>query len=102
LPLLAVAGLVGVAFELRKHDEIDCTASLMHILDGDTISVRRNMDKSTLIATSLTVLVVAGLVVYRLLWAASSVAAVAGLGRLSILPKGIRRRVFDERSRPSA
>ncbi|HXE35453.1 MAG TPA: hypothetical protein VN087_16185 [Verrucomicrobiae bacterium] len=55
------------------------------------------MDKSTLIATSLTVLVVAGLVVYRLLWAASSVTAAAGLGRLPKLPKGVRRWLFGER-----
>jgi hypothetical protein len=38
------------------------------------------MDKSTLTATSLTVLTVLGWVVYRLLWAASSVAAAAGRG----------------------
>jgi len=60
------------------------------------------MNKSTLIATSLMLLVVAGLVVYRLLWAASSVAAAAGLGRLSKLPKGVQRWLFGERSRPSA
>jgi hypothetical protein len=60
------------------------------------------MDKSTLIATSLTVLVVLGLVAYRLLWAASSVAAAAGLGRLSKLPKGVRRWLFGERGNPSA
>lgn len=40
------------------------------------------MNKSALIATSLTVLFVLGLVVYRLLWAASSVAAAAELGRV--------------------
>jgi hypothetical protein len=60
------------------------------------------MDKSTLIATSLTVLLVIGLVAYRLLWAASSVAGAAGLGRLSKLPKGVRRWLFGERSNPSA
>jgi hypothetical protein len=54
------------------------------------------MDKSTLIATSLTFLLVLGLVAYRLLWAASSVAAAAGLGRFSILPKGVRRWLFGE------
>jgi hypothetical protein len=54
------------------------------------------MDKSTLITTSLTVLLVLGLVVYRLLWAASSVAAAAGLGRFSKLPKGVRRWLFGE------
>jgi hypothetical protein len=55
------------------------------------------MDKSTLIATSITVLLILGLVVYRLLWAASSVAASAGLGRFSKLPKGLRRWLFGER-----
>jgi hypothetical protein len=54
------------------------------------------MDKSTLIATSLTVLSVLGLVVYRLLWAASSVAAAAGRGGFSKLPKGVRRWFFGE------
>jgi len=54
------------------------------------------MDKSTLLAASLTVLFVLGLVVYRLLWAASSVAAAAGLGRFSKLPKGVRRWLFGE------
>jgi hypothetical protein len=60
------------------------------------------MDKSTMIATFLTVLVVLGLILYRLLWAASSVAAAAGLGRFSKLPKSVRRWLFGERSRPSA
>ena len=54
------------------------------------------MGKSTLIAPSLTVLLVLGLVAYRLLWAASSVAAAAGLGRFSKLPKGVRRWLFGE------
>jgi hypothetical protein len=54
------------------------------------------MDRSTLIATSLTVLLVLGLIAYRLLWAASSVAAAAGLGRYSKLPKGMRRWLFGE------
>jgi hypothetical protein len=54
------------------------------------------MDKSTLVATSLTVLFVLGLVTYRLLWAASSVASAAGLGRFSKLPKGVRRWLFGE------
>jgi hypothetical protein len=59
------------------------------------------MDKSTLIATSLTVLLVLGLVVYRLLWAACSVAAAAGLGRFSKLPKGVRRWLFGEHNHAS-
>jgi hypothetical protein len=54
------------------------------------------MDKSSLIATSLTVLLVLGLVAYRLLWAASSVASAAGLGRFSRVPKGVRRWLFGE------
>jgi len=56
------------------------------------------MDKSTLMATLLTVLLLLGLVVYRLLWAAPSVAAAAGLGRFSRLPKGVRRWLFGERN----
>jgi hypothetical protein len=59
------------------------------------------MDKSTLIATSLTVVLVLGLVVYRLLWAASSVAAAAGLGRFSKLPKGVGRWLFGEHNHAS-
>jgi hypothetical protein len=54
------------------------------------------MDKSTLLATLLTVLLVLGLVVYRLLWAASSVAAAAGRGGFSKLPKGVRRWLLGE------
>jgi hypothetical protein len=60
------------------------------------------MDKSTLLAASLTVLFVLGLVVYRLLWAASSVAAAAGLGRFSKLPKGVRRWLFGEHNDASS
>jgi hypothetical protein len=48
------------------------------------------MNTSNLIASVLTVLVVLGLVAYRLLWAASSVASSAGLGRMSMLPKSWR------------
>jgi hypothetical protein len=54
------------------------------------------MNKSNLIASVLTVLFVLGLVAYRLLWAASSVAAAAGLGRLSQLPKSWRRWLLGE------
>jgi hypothetical protein len=56
------------------------------------------MNKSNLIASVLTVLFVLGLVAYRLLWAASSVAGLAGLGRLSILPKSWRRWLLGERN----
>jgi hypothetical protein len=54
------------------------------------------MEKSTFLATLLTVLLVLGLVVYRLLWAASSVAAAAGRGGFSKLPRGVRRWLFGE------
>jgi hypothetical protein len=56
------------------------------------------MNKSTLIASFFTVLFVLGLVIFRLLWAASQVASLAGLGRLPKLPKSWRRWLFDERS----
>ncbi len=59
------------------------------------------MDKSAWIASSLTVLFVLGLVIYRLLWAASQVAGAAGLGRLRKLPKGVRRWLFGERDHTS-
>lgn len=54
------------------------------------------MNKSSLIATTLTVLFVLGLVAYRLLWAASGVASAAGLGRLPKLPKSWRRWLLGE------
>jgi hypothetical protein len=59
------------------------------------------MDKSSLIATSLTVLLVLGLVAYRLLWAASSVASTAGLGQFSKVPKGVRCWLFGEHKNAS-
>jgi hypothetical protein len=54
------------------------------------------MNTSTLIASLLTVVFVLGLVIFRLLWAASQVASLAGLGRLPKLPKSWRRWLFDE------
>jgi uncharacterized membrane protein YciS (DUF1049 family) len=54
------------------------------------------MNKSTLIASLLTVFFVLGLVIFRLLWAASQVASLASLGRLPKLPKSWRRWLFDE------
>jgi hypothetical protein len=54
------------------------------------------MNKSAMIASFFTVLFVAGIVAYRLLWAASSVASAAGLGRLQKLPKGWRRWLLGE------
>ena len=56
------------------------------------------MNKSAMMAAFFTVLVVLGVVAYRLLWAASSVASARGLGRLPKLPKSWRRRLFDERN----
>lgn len=54
------------------------------------------MNKSNLIASIVTALFVLGLIAYRLLWAASSVASAAGLGRLSALPKSWRRWLLGE------
>lgn len=54
------------------------------------------MNTSRLIASLLTVFFVLGLIIFRMLWAASSVAATAGLGRLPHLPKSWRRFFFDE------
>lgn len=59
------------------------------------------MNKSAMIASFITVLFVAGIIAYRLLWAASSVASAAGLGRLPKLPKGWRRWLFGETDGPS-
>jgi hypothetical protein len=56
------------------------------------------MNKSSLSASTVTILFVLGIVVYRLLWAASQVASSAGLGRLPKLPKSWRRWLFDERN----
>jgi len=54
------------------------------------------MHASEIIAVGLTVLFVLALVVYRLLWGASQVAALDGLGRLPKLPKSWRRFLFGE------
>jgi hypothetical protein len=59
--------------------------------------MQASMNKSSLIASTVTILFVLGIVVYRLLWAASQVASSAGLGRLPKLPKSWRRWLFDER-----
>jgi hypothetical protein len=59
------------------------------------------MNKSSLLAFTLTSLSVLGLVALQLVWAMSKVAAAAGLGRLPRLPEScqrfIRRWLFDER-----
>jgi hypothetical protein len=54
------------------------------------------MNRSTVIASFLKVGFVLSLVIFRMVWAASSVAAAAGLGRLAKLPKTWRRWLFDE------
>jgi hypothetical protein len=59
------------------------------------------MDESTLAATSLTVLAALGLLVYRLLWAASAVSCTAGRGGFSRLPKGVRRWLFGDHNEAS-
>jgi hypothetical protein len=51
----------------------------------------------TLIATGVIVLILLAAIVFRLLFGASQVAALAGLGRLPKLPKSWRRFLFDER-----
>jgi len=59
------------------------------------------MNKSHLLALTLTSLLVLGLVALQLLWALSKVAAAAGLGRLPKLPESwqrfVHRWLFDER-----
>lgn len=54
------------------------------------------MNKSTLIASLLTVVIVVGLVIYRFLWAASQMDGWNGLGQLPKLLKRWRRLLFDE------
>jgi len=60
------------------------------------------MHTSNMIVASITALVVLALVVYRLLWAGSQVAAAAGLGRLPKLPKSLRSWLFDEQNGTTA
>ena len=55
------------------------------------------MHKPDLLALAITILVVLGVVAYRLLWVASGTASAAGLGRLPMLPKGWRRWLHGER-----
>ena len=57
------------------------------------------MHKADVIAAALTVLFVLGLVLYRLLWAGSQLAAAAGLGRFPKFPQRLQRRLFGERDR---
>jgi hypothetical protein len=55
------------------------------------------MHRSDLVALGITLLIVLGVVGYRLLWAASSTASGVALGRLPILPKSWRRWLLGER-----
>jgi len=59
------------------------------------------MHKPELIAAALTILFVLGLVLFRLLWAGSQVAAAAGLGRFPKFPHRLQRWLFGERARTS-
>jgi hypothetical protein len=54
------------------------------------------MNTPALIATGATVLIVLAAIIFRLLFGASQVAALAGLGRLPKLPRSWRRFLFDE------
>jgi hypothetical protein len=58
----------------------------------DWLTDRCSMNRSSLIVA----LSIAGVVVFRLLWAGSQLAAGAGLGRAAFLPKGLRRWLFGE------
>ena len=59
------------------------------------------MNTPSLIASGITVLIVFGLVAYRLLWLASQAASGSGLGRLK-LPKRWKNFLFGERNDTSA
>ena len=54
------------------------------------------MNKSELIASAITVLIVAGAITFRLLWAGSQAASAAALGSLPIIPKSWRRWLLGE------
>lgn len=55
------------------------------------------MHKPDLVAIGITLLIVVGVVGYRLLWAASWTASGAALGRLPFLPKSLRGWLLGER-----
>jgi hypothetical protein len=59
------------------------------------------MHRSDVIAAALTTLFVVALVLYRLAWAGSQLAATAGLGRLPKLSKRWRRWLFGEHGETS-
>ena len=54
------------------------------------------MHTPDILAAALTVLFVLGLVLYRVLWAGSQLAAAAGLGRFPRFPARLRRWLFGE------
>jgi hypothetical protein len=66
------------------------------------IPLRCAMNKSELIASATTVLIVLGLVAFRLLWAGSQAAAGSALGSLPMLPKTWRRWLLGEHGAPPA
>ncbi|MGC1583633.1 MAG: hypothetical protein WA766_19285 [Candidatus Acidiferrales bacterium] len=59
------------------------------------------MNKSELLASAITVLIVVGLVAFRLLWVGSQAAAGAALGSLPMLPKTWRRWLLGEHNATS-
>ena len=54
------------------------------------------MHTSDFFALALTILAVLGVVLYRLLWAGSQIAAADGLGRFPRFPVKLRRWLFGE------
>jgi hypothetical protein len=54
------------------------------------------MNKSQLMGSAITVLILAGAITFRLLWAVSQAASAAALGSLPILPKSWRRCLLSE------
>lgn len=66
--------------------------------DGNMTHGRTLMNTPSLIASAITAVFALGLVVYRLLWAASQTAGAAALGRLPKLHKSWRRFLFGERN----
>jgi hypothetical protein len=56
------------------------------------------VNKSSLIAAAITAVFVLAIILYRLLWAASSTASASALGHLPQLPKSWRRWLLHERA----
>jgi len=59
------------------------------------------MNKSQLIASAITILIGAGAVAFRLLWAGSQAASSVALGNLPMLPKSWRRWLLGEHNATS-